>query len=147
MIPEQTDTQANENERLSGYVDGTDPDTWRTYLRASSDGALDTFEPSESERTARAIQQEVCERLSADPGLDATRVFVSVSDGEVILEGEVADRRAGEQAEELARLVAGVTRVHNQLDVRKDVWSELADRLFGDRDGEGHAGSGTRNTP
>ncbi len=99
-------------------------------------------------RSADAIQQQICERLSDDEQLDASGVLVSVSDGEVILEGAVSDRPSMQRAEHIARSVDGVTEVYNRVEVEKSVLAELGDRLFGNgADTQNHSGSGTKNAP
>jgi osmotically-inducible protein OsmY len=99
-------------------------------------------------RSADAIQQQVCQRLSDDEQLDASGVLVSVSDGEVILEGCVSDRPAMQRAEHIARSVEGVTEVYNRVEVEKSVLAELGDRIFGSgADKQNHSGSGTKNAP
>jgi BON domain len=86
--------------------------------------------PAES-RNGDSIQREVLLRLDEVASIDAARVLVSVSGGEVILEGRVANREALQEVEALVRGVSGVTRVHNRLEAGKGILSELGERLFG----------------
>lgn len=138
------DDRANETAHLESAPERTS--------RSSLDGvALDqdvSVVQNAFTRTAESIQLEVCERLSADDCLDASDVLVSVSDGEVILEGQVVDRRSKQRAENIARSVDGVTQVYNRVEVTKGVLVELGDRILGqDEEGSGHSGSGTKNAP
>jgi hypothetical protein len=100
-------------------------------------------------RSDERIREDVCDRLSADDELDASDITVTVSAGEVTLEGMVPDRRSKHRAEDLSDSVAGVTDVHNRLRAQKGLVKEVSDKLLG-RDeppAEHHAGSGTRNSP
>lgn len=63
------------------------------------------------------IVEEINQRLTADPGLDASRIEVRALAGAVTLDGAVitsADRRC---AEDLAAAVKGVIQVRNDLQV------------------------------
>lgn len=100
-------------------------------------------------RSDDRIREDVCDRLSEDDELDASDISVTVSGGEVTLEGNVPDRRSKHRAEDICDSIAGVRDVHNHLRTRKGLVQEVGDRLLG-RDDEvehGHSGSGTRNTP
>jgi hypothetical protein len=63
------------------------------------------------------IEEDVNERLTWHPYLDATDIHVRVNDGEVTLEGTVDSRQAKRLAEDVAEAVWGVTEVHNRLRV------------------------------
>jgi len=96
-------------------------------------------------RSDERIREDVCDRLSDDDELDASEITVTVKDGEVTLEGTVADRRAKHHAENLADAVSGVRDVHNRLRKDKGMLQEISDRVTGSQDNErGHAGSGTK---
>jgi osmotically-inducible protein OsmY len=62
-------------------------------------------------------RQALCARLTAEPGLDARDVHVSVLSSEVALTGRVASEAAKSRAEALARSIAGVKSVRNELAV------------------------------
>jgi osmotically-inducible protein OsmY len=100
-------------------------------------------------RSDERIREDVCDRLSADDELDASDITVTVSAGEVTLEGTVPDRRSKHRAEDLSDSIAGVTDVHNRLRAQKGLVKEVSDKLLGrdEAQTEHHAGSGTRNTP
>jgi hypothetical protein len=66
-------------------------------------------------RPDERIHEEVCDRLEAHGGVDASEVEVSVSAGEVTLSGTVPDRDMKRQAESAAESVRGVVDVHNRL--------------------------------
>lgn len=69
-------------------------------------------------RTDERIREDVNDRLSDDPMLDASDVEVTVSGGEVTLGGTVATRQDKRRAEDLAEAVSGVTHLQNNLRVK-----------------------------
>jgi osmotically-inducible protein OsmY len=100
-------------------------------------------------RSDERIREDVCDRLSDDDELDASDISVTVSNGEVRLEGTVLDRYSKHRAEDVADAVSGVRDVTNNLRTRKGFFQEVGDKLSGDDKSEhrGHAGSGTQSTP
>ncbi len=76
--------------------------------------------PKSYKRSDDRIHEEVCERLTRHPLVDASLMDVEVRDGEVTLKGEVLDRRMKHLAEDIADEVHGVKEIHNQLRVFKD---------------------------
>jgi osmotically-inducible protein OsmY len=75
--------------------------------------------PRRYRRTDERIAEDVNERLTTDPDVDATDIEVMVADGRVILTGTVDDRRTKRLAEIDAEEVWGVTDVDNQLRVTR----------------------------
>ena len=73
--------------------------------------------PKNYRRSDQRIQEEVCDRLTSDPQVDASEMQVSVKDGEVTLEGTVMERRMKRLAEDCVETVSGVSQVHNRLRV------------------------------
>ncbi|MDQ2101878.1 BON domain-containing protein [Azospirillum isscasi] len=69
-------------------------------------------------RSDERIRDDLNDRLTEDPYIDATDVEVSVAGGEVTLDGRVDDRMAKRRAEDLADSVSGVRHVQNNLRVR-----------------------------
>lgn len=63
------------------------------------------------------IREDVCDRLSEHPSIDAGEVDVSIRDGEITLQGTVPDRWMKRMAEDVAESVQGVRQVHNHLRV------------------------------
>ena len=74
--------------------------------------------PRNYRRSDDRIQDNINERLTDDPLVDASEVEVAVQDGEVILSGTVDDRVAKRRAEDIAESVSGVTNVENRIRVR-----------------------------
>jgi hypothetical protein len=80
-----------------------------TYMRHSGRG------PRGFQRSDDRILEEVCERLTWDPDLDASEIEVRVENGVVMLEGMVESRHDKRRAEDLADEVRGVMDVQNRL--------------------------------
>jgi flavin-binding protein dodecin len=77
--------------------------------------------PRGYKRSDERIREDVCDRLGQDWDVDATEVEVSVSSGEVTLSGTIGDRDQKFRVEHLADSVSGVTEVHNQLRVKREL--------------------------
>ena len=71
-------------------------------------------------RSDDRIREDVSDRLTDDPYVDASDIDVTVSGGEVTLSGHVDHRTARRRAEDIAESVSGVTHVQNNLRVRRD---------------------------
>ena len=71
-------------------------------------------------RPDNRIQEDVVERLTEHPYIDASEVEVEVRGGEVTIAGVVEDRRTRRMVEDLAEGVSGVKRVRNLLAVRDE---------------------------
>lgn len=72
-------------------------------------------------RSDERIREDISDRLTDNPVLDATDVEVAVSGGEVTLDGHVDSRYSKRLAEDLADEVSGVKHVQNNLRIR-DTW-------------------------
>lgn len=70
-------------------------------------------------RSDERIREDVSDRLTDHPAVDASDIEVSVSHGEVTLSGQVESRHAKRLAEDVAERVSGVTHVQNNLRVRQ----------------------------
>jgi osmotically-inducible protein OsmY len=68
-------------------------------------------------RSDERIREDVCDRLTDDPRVDASEIDVAVSQGEVILSGMVDSREAKRRAEDCAERVSGVRHVQNNMRV------------------------------
>lgn len=66
-------------------------------------------------RSDTRIEEDVNDRLSDDPFLDASDIEVSVSGGEVTLSGNVANRQDKRRAEDCVESISGVSNVQNNL--------------------------------
>jgi osmotically-inducible protein OsmY len=68
-------------------------------------------------RSDERIREDVSDRLTDDPHVDASEVEVTVQDREVTLSGTVNSRFEKRHAEDIAESVSGVTHVQNNLRV------------------------------
>ena len=74
--------------------------------------------PRNYSRSDDRIREDVSDRLSDDRHIDASDIEVSVSGGEVTLDGTVENRFAKRHAEDLAESCSGVKHVQNNLRVK-----------------------------
>lgn len=75
--------------------------------------------PRSYRRSDARIEEDVNERLTMNGQLDATHVLVNVTNGIIILSGNVRTRRAKRLAEAIAEGVFGVKDVRNELHVEE----------------------------
>jgi hypothetical protein len=96
------------------------------------------------------IEEEINERLTDDPRLDATDIEVGVQDGEVTLAGTVDSRDARWLAEDIAERVRGVSHIRNDLRVQRAILPTGAGREASPVSASGPtgmaAGTGTMGT-
>src|SRR5262245_50097539 len=71
--------------------------------------------PRKYKRPDERIREDVIERLTLHPMIDATDIEVAVENGEVTLIGMVENRAMKRWAEDEAECVWGVVDVHNRL--------------------------------
>jgi osmotically-inducible protein OsmY len=71
--------------------------------------------PKNYKRSDQRIQEDICDRLTSDPHIDASEIQVDVKGGEVTLEGTVSERGMKRRAEDCIEDVSGVSQVHNRL--------------------------------
>lgn len=83
-----------------------------------SQGAYRGVGPRGYVRSPERIYEDICDRLTDNPFIDASDIEVSVSGTEVALAGSVDSAIALRQAEAIAQEVAGVGHVRNRLIVR-----------------------------
>ena len=93
--------------------------------------------PKDYTRSDERIREDVNDRLTDDPQLDASGVTVSVKGGEVTLAGMVHERGDKRHAEDLADRVSGVRHVQNNLRVHDSNYNAAT----------ASAGGGVQSTP
>ena len=74
--------------------------------------------PQNYTRSDDRIREDVSDNLTEDWGVDASNVTVTVSNGDVTLDGTVATRLQKRRAEDCAEEVSGVKNVQNNLRIR-----------------------------
>jgi osmotically-inducible protein OsmY len=72
-------------------------------------------------RSDARVFEDICDRLTVDPRVDASDIEVIVKDGEVTLNGSVRGREEKRYAEDVVEHVMGVRDVSNHLKVNRDV--------------------------
>jgi osmotically-inducible protein OsmY len=90
-------------------------------------------------RSDARIEEDVCERLTEDPYIDASDIEVRVRDREVTLAGTVGTREDKRRAERLVEEIGGVEQVQNNL--RIDEHRHVG-RAYGSARGTTHMVSG-----
>jgi osmotically-inducible protein OsmY len=88
--------------------------------------------PKGYKRADERISDEVHERLTDDPYVDASNISISVSGGEVTLAGTVENREAKHRAERCVEDVSGVNHVQNNLRVDRGSFLTSPGRGYGD---------------
>jgi osmotically-inducible protein OsmY len=71
--------------------------------------------PKSYTRSDERLNEEICERLTDHPRIDASDIDVQVNQGEVTLTGTVRDKSAKWHVEDLVMSCRGVTDVNNRL--------------------------------
>lgn len=139
--------------RLGGWGDFREPPPreyreleslalWRTNERAMHRGRG----PRNATRSDHLIAEELNERFTDDELLDATEILLSVTDGEVLLTGEVPERWMKHRAEDITDAVRGVRDIENRIKVSgRDEW--LGSQIGAVRAGRSQRGSGFSSTP
>jgi sporulation protein YlmC with PRC-barrel domain len=79
-------------------------------------------------RSDERIREDINDRLSDRPDLDASNVEVTVANGEVTLAGNVNNRRDKRLAEDISENVSGVQNVENRLRVNQAQLGTSTDR-------------------
>jgi len=100
--------------------------------------------PKGYQRSDSRILEDVNDRLTEDPHIDASEIEVSVSNREVTLSGIVNSRFEKRHAEDIAETVSGVTHVQNNLRVQQAADMGMGGSMLS---GAGVAGAGTVGRP
>jgi hypothetical protein len=93
--------------------------------------------PRNYRRSDQRIREDVSDRLTDDPYVDASDIEVAVENGEVTLVGSVMSRPVKHRVEDIAESVSGVTHVQNNLRIQRK-----ADVLMGAGRSTGGGGGG-----
>ena len=76
--------------------------------------------PKGYRRSDDRIREDVCDRLTDDPQIDASDIEVAVINAEVTLTGMAREREDKRRAEDIAESISGVREVHNSLRLKRD---------------------------
>ena len=87
--------------------------------RREADGPRRGRGPRGYQRPDERILEDVSDRLTDDPHIDASEIEVRVENREVTLSGTVASRFEKRHAEDIAESASGVAHVQNNLRVRQ----------------------------
>lgn len=102
--------------------------------------------PKGYQRSDERIREDVNDRLTDDPHIDASEIEVAVSNREVTLTGTVNSRFEKRHAEDLAESISGVTHVQNNLRVQQQADAGMGGTMLSDRDSQAGSGAGTTGT-
>jgi hypothetical protein len=83
--------------------------------------------PKGYKRSDDRIREDVCERLTRHPAIDASEIDITVRSGEVTLSGTVPNRRMKRLAEDVVEEIAGVNDVTNQIHVIRTIETTTRD--------------------
>jgi osmotically-inducible protein OsmY len=73
--------------------------------------------PKGYQRSEQRIKEDVCERLSEDPYVDASNIEIDIQNNEVVLSGSIDSKEAKRRVEDIVESVSGVSNVQNHLRV------------------------------
>ncbi len=82
--------------------------------------------PKGYQRTDQRILEDICDRLSDDPYVDASEISVTCQNGEITLEGTVDSRPTKHRVEDLVADCRGVRDIHNRIRVSTGVGERLS---------------------
>ena len=99
-----------------GVTDPYQGSTWDTT--SASYGEYRGRGPRGYRRGDERILEDVCDRLTDDPRIDASDIDIQVKEGEVTLSGSVRTRDEKRFTEDLVERISGVRDVSNNLKVR-----------------------------
>lgn len=94
--------------------------------RTHYQGRYQGMGPKGYQRSDSRIEEDINDRLSDDPWVDASEVEVKVTNCEVTLTGTVPDKYAKRRAEDIAETVGGVRHVENRLRVSNQHGNQAA---------------------
>ena len=113
-----------------------------TAPRRRAEGSYRGLGPRGYTRSDQRIYEDVCDRLTDNPFIDASDIEVTVRGGAVTLAGSIDNMVALRQAEEIAWETAGVGHVRNELIVSRG--GEPRGETLGDQVNRAIRSPGTR---
>jgi osmotically-inducible protein OsmY len=85
--------------------------------------------PKGYRRSDDRIHEDVCERLTWAPHIDASEIAVHVKDAIVILNGTVESRPMKHAVEDLVEQVNGILEIRNELRVKPHGFAEIMKKV------------------
>ena len=82
-------------------------------------------------RSDERLKEDICERLTHHPAIDASDVEIEAKQGVVTLTGSVTQRQAKHQIEDLVEDVSGVKDIENRISVRPQSQSSQSQQQLG----------------
>jgi len=120
--PQEQDCRTASEQEVERFLNEEPPEEDRGDARLSRLNPVDDRRqgfvgkgPCNYQRPDARILEDVCDRLTEAPDVDATGISVCVEDGEVRLDGTVPNRFMKHRATDIAHHVSGVKRVRNEL--------------------------------
>ena len=94
------------------------------YRQPGMQGRFAGRGPRGYQRSDQRIQEDINDRLTDHPDIDASEIEIKVNGGEVTITGMVHERYAKRMTEDCVESVGGVKQVHNQLRVQQESGSQ-----------------------
>jgi hypothetical protein len=95
--------------------------------------------PKGYRRSDERIKEEISERLTTHPDIDASDIDITVADGVVTLSGTVEDRHEKRLAEYIAEDALGINDIDNRLKVRHGLWATITGEKATEHEVHAHA--------
>lgn len=112
-----------------GYGSMRDYDTYRDAGAGAGRQSFRGRGPKNFQRSDERLRELISERLEEHDDIDASDIELTVSNGEVTLNGTVDSRRTKRLAEDLAATTYGIRDVHNNLRVDQGFFDRLKDTM------------------
>jgi osmotically-inducible protein OsmY len=110
-------------DEVSSWFGDEDAERRRHMDESRERGSYAGRGPKGYKRSDERIREDVCDRLSDHPYLDASDIEVNVNEGIVTLSGTARDRRTKRLAEDLVESCSGVQDVDNKIRVNRPATS------------------------
>lgn len=108
-----------------GHPGMAEPSYGSSPTRQEDDSPLRGLAPAGYRRSDARIDEDLHQRLTEDPWVDARSVQVGVEDGHVTLSGEVDERAMKHRCEDIVAVCPGVTGISNGIRVRRRAYTRL----------------------
>jgi osmotically-inducible protein OsmY len=138
------------SDEISSWFGDEEASRRRERDQRMSDGYQQTSHrgkgPKNYRRSDDRIRDDINDRLTDYPYLDASDIDVEISNGEVVLTGTVESRYAKRMAEDIVEDISGVKNVENRLRVRQQNTSNFGSTGTGDASPSSNTDTGDKLT-